>query len=74
MKKTIKNTVLVPYTPKLKDWGNWQKRLPCTTRTVTSPCTVTKQVNQEEKEKEKERELVYEPHSPYYSLVHPPEF
>ena len=74
MKKTIKNIALVPHTPKPKDWGNWWIRLPYTTSTVTSPHTVTKQVNQEEEEREKERELVYEPHSPYYSPVHPPEF
>ena len=73
MKKTIKNIVLVPYTPKLKDWGTWQIRSPYATNTVTSPHALTKQVDQEGEEKEKERELVYEPHSPYYSLVHPPE-
>ena len=74
MKKTIKDIVLVPYMPKLKDWGNWQIRSPYATSTVTSPHAVIKQVSQEGEEKEKERELVYEPHSPYYSLVHPPEF
>ena len=72
MKKTIKNIVLVPYTPKPKDWGNWHIRSPYAISTVTSPYAVTKQVNQEGEEKE--RELVYEPHSPYYSPVHPPEF
>ena len=45
MKKTIKNIVLVPYTPKPKDWGNWQIRSPYATNTVTSPHTVTKQVS-----------------------------
>ena len=72
MKRTIKNIVLVPYTPILKDWGNWHIRSPYTTSTVASPHAVTKQVNQEGEEKE--RQLVYKPHSPYCSLVHPPEF
>ena len=51
----------------------WQIRLPYTTSTVASPHTVTKQVSQEE-EKEEEGELVYEPHSVYYSPVHPLKF
>ena len=74
MKKTIKNIVLVPNTQKLKYWGNWWIRLPYAISTVTSLHAVTKQVSQEGEEKGKERELVYEPHSPYYSPVHPPEF
>ena len=73
-KRAIKNIVLVPYTPKPKDWGNWQVRLPYATSFVTSPHAVTKQGGQEGKEKGKERELDYKPPSPYYSLVHPPEF
>ena len=73
-KKTVKNIVLVPYAPKPKDWGNWWIRSQHTTSTVTSPHAVTKQVSQEE-EKEEEGEVeYYEPHSPYYSPVHPPEF
>ena len=55
MKKTIKNIVLVPYTPKLKDWGNWQIRSPYTMSAVTSPHAVTKQVSQEGEEKEKRK-------------------
>ena len=70
-KKTVKNIVLVPYTPRPNDWGSWQIRSPYATSTVASPQTVYKQASQEEKE---EGELVYEPHSPYYSPVHPPEF
>ena len=72
MKKTVKNIVLVPYTPRPNDWGSWQIRSPYATSTVASPHTVHKQASQEEKEEE--GELVYEPHSPYYSPVHPPEF
>ena len=71
-KKTVKNIVLVSYTPRPNDWGSWWIRFPYATSTVVSPHAVHKQVSQEEKEEE--GELVYEPHSPYYSPVHPPEF
>ena len=79
-KKTIKNIVLVPYTPRPNAWGSWWIRSPYAATTVASPHAVHKQVNQGEKEKElgreeeEEGELAYEPHSPYYSPVHPPEF
>ena len=79
-KKTVKNIVLVPYTPRPNDWGSWQIRSPYATSTVASPHAVHKQVNQGEKEEElgreeeEEGELAYEPHSPYYSPVHPPKF
>ena len=71
-KKTVKNIVLVPYTPRPNDWGSWQIRLPYATSIVASSHAVHKQVSQEEKEEE--GELVYEHHSPYYSPIHPPEF
>ena len=71
-KKTVKNIVLVPYTPRPNDWGSWQIRSPCATSTVASPHAIHKQVNQGEKEEE--GELAYEPHSSYYSPVHPPKF
>ena len=71
-KKTVKNIVLVPYTPRPNDWGSWQIRSPYTTSTVASPHAIHKQASQEEKEEE--GELAYELHSPYYSPVHPPEF
>ena len=71
-KKTVKNIVLVLYTPRPNDWESWQIRLPYTTSTVASPHAVHKQVSQEEKEEE--GGLVYELHSPYYSPVHPPKF
>ena len=71
-KNIVKNIVLVPYTSRPNDWGSWQIRSPYATSTVASPHTIHKQASQEEKEEE--GELVYEPHSPYYSPVHPPEF
>ena len=76
-KKTVKNIVLAPYTPSPKEWGSWQIRLPYALSTVVSPHAVHKQVNQGQKEEEsgrEEGELAYEPHSPYYSPVHAPEF
>ena len=72
-KKTVKNIVLVPYSPRPNDWGSWWIRLPYATSTVASPHAVHKQVTLEEKEEE-EGELVYEPNSLYYSPVHPPKF
>ena len=70
--KTTKNIRLVPFMPKPHEWGSWQIKSPQTSSTVTTPHT-----NQKEEELDKEEEegeLAYEPHSPYYSSVHPPEF
>ena len=49
-KKTVKNTVLMPYTPRPKEWGSWQIRLPYVSSTVVRPCAVHKPLNQEQKE------------------------
>ena len=79
-KRTVKNIVLVPYTPRPKEWGSWWIRSPYASSTVVNPHTVHEQeLDQEQKEKElgreeEEGELAYEPHSPYYSPVHLPEF
>ena len=56
--------------PKPIDWGSWQIRSPCATSTIASP--PAEQSSQQGKEEE--GEMVYEPHSPYYSPVHPPKF
>ena len=69
MKKTVKNIVLVPYTPKPTDWGSWRIRSPYATSTIASP-----PMAQSSEQRKEEGEMVYEPHSPYYSPVHPPEF
>ena len=79
VKKTVKNIVLVLYIPSPNDWGSWQIWSPYATSTVVSPHAVHEQLNQEWKEEEsgreeEEGELAYEPHSPYCSPVHPPEF
>ena len=65
-KRAIKNIVLVPYKPKPKDWGSWKVQSPYATSTIASPS-----VNNQNQSNE---EMVYVPHSPYYSLVHPPTF
>ena len=70
IKKTVKNTVLVPYTPKPTDCGSWWIRSTYATSNFASPFTV----QPSQQEKEEEGELVYELHSPYYSPVHPPKF
>ena len=70
VKKTVKNIVLVPYMPKLMDWESWQIKSPDATSSIASP----HMVQSNEQRKEDEEEMVYEPHSPYYSPVHPPEF
>ena len=70
--------MLVPYTPRPKEWGSWQIRLLYATSTVVSPHAVHKQVNQEQKEDklgtEEEGELAYDTPSPNYSPLYPPEF
>ena len=65
-KRVIKNIVLVPYKPKPKDWGSWKVKSPYATRMIASPS-----VNNQNQSNE---EMVYVPHSPYYSPVHPPMF
>ena len=65
-KRAIKNIVLVPYKPKPKDWGSWKVKSPYATSTIASPS-----VNNQNQTNE---EMVYVPHSPYYSPVHPPMF
>ena len=70
--KTIKIIRLVPCTPKPHDWGSWQVKTHHTSSTLNTPHTTQKE---EELDKEEEEgELVYKPHSPYYSPVHPTEF
>ena len=66
-KKAIKNIVLVPYKPKPKDWGSWKIKSPYVTSTIASPPLILNEQNQN-------NEMVYVPHSPYYSPVHPPEY
>ena len=64
-KKAIKNIVLVPYKPKPKDWGSWKVKSPYATSIIASP-TINNQ-----KQNQNNEEMVYVPHSPYYSPVHP---
>ena len=70
VKRTVKNIVLVLYTPRPTDWGSWWIRSPYATSTIASPPAV----QPSQQEREAEGELVYELHSLYYSPVHPPEF
>ena len=65
-KRAMKNIVLVPYKPKPKDWGSWKVKSPYATSIIASPTTNNQNQNNEE--------MVYVPHSPYYSPVHPPTF
>ena len=68
MKMTVRNIVLVPYTPKPTDWGSWRIKSPYATSSIASPPIIPL------KGQGKEEDIVYEPHTPYYSPVHPPEF
>ena len=36
-KRVIKNIVLVPYKPKLKEWGSWKVKSPYATSTIARP-------------------------------------
>ena len=78
-KKTVKNIVLMPYTPRPKELGSWQIRSPYASSTVVKHAVHEQELDQEQKEEEpgreeEEGELAYEPHSPYYSPVHPAKF
>ena len=65
-KRVIKNIFLVPYKPKPKDWGSCKVKSPYATSSIANPS-----VNNQNQSYE---EMVYVPHSPYYSPVHPPTF
>ena len=69
----------MPYTPRPKEWESWQVRSPYASSTVVKHAVYKQELDQEQKEEElgreeEEGELAYEPHSPYYSPVHLPEF
>ena len=52
-KKTVKNIVLVPHTPRPKEWGSWWVRSPYASSTAVNPHTVHEQESdQEQKEEE----------------------
>ena len=74
--KTVKNIVLVPYTPKPNEWGSWWvKKSQLTSSTVATPNSVLGKDQESEQEwQEEEIGQVHQPHSPYYLLVHPLEF
>ena len=72
-KRTVRNIVLVPYKPKLKDWGSWKIKSPYVTSTVASP--ILDSNNQPHTSNQNnEDKLTYIPHSPYYEPVHSPQF
>ena len=69
MHKTIKNTVLVLYTPKPNEWGSWWVK--------DSQFTSSSAANSISKEQQEQEEKVgqeYQPQSPYYSPEHLLEF
>ena len=70
--KTIKNIRLVPMMPKPHEWGSWNIKSHHTSSTANTPNATQKE--EELGREEEEGELAYEPHSPYYSPVHLPEF
>ena len=73
---TVKNIVLVPFTQKLNEWGSWWvKKSTLASSTVATPNSVHKKGQElDQEQQEEEIELAYQPHSPYYSPVHPLEF
>ena len=68
-KGTVRNIVLVPYKPKLSNWGSWQIKSLYATSTVASPNFDNNGQNNDQTDK-----LTYIPHSPYYKPVHSPQF
>ena len=72
-KRTVRNIVLVPYKPKLKDWGSWKIKSPYATSTIASP--PLDNINQVQGSNQiNEEKLNYIPHSPYYDPLHPTQF
>ena len=72
-KRTVRNIVLVPYKPKLKDWGSWKINSRYATSTVASP--ILDSGNQpHNSDQNNEDKLTYAPHSPYYEPVYSPQF
>ena len=72
-KRTVRNIVLVPYKPKPKDWGSWKIKSPYATSTVASPI-LDRNDHPQNSNQDNEGKLTYVPHSPYYELVHSPQF
>ena len=72
-KRTVRNIVLVPYKPKLKDWGSWKIKSPYVTSTVASPILDSSNQTQTSNQNNEDK-LTYIPHSPYYEPVHSPQF
>ena len=68
--------MLVPLTPKPNEWGSWQvKKSQLISSTVATPNSLlNKEQEPDQDQEEEEIELAYQPHSPYHSLVHQPEF
>ena len=74
-KRTVRNIVLVPYKPKLKDWGGWRVKSPYATSIVASPILDdNNQVQSLDQENNQEDKVSYVSHSPYYEPVHSPQF
>ena len=74
-KRTVRNIVLVPYKPKLSNWGSWRLKLPYATSTVASPILDdNNQIQSLNQENNQEDKLSYIPHSPNYEPVHSPQF
>ena len=70
--KTIKNIRLVTMMPNPHGWGSWYIKsyhISSTANTLNP-----EQKEEESGREEEEGELAHEPHSPYYSPVHLPEF
>ena len=65
-KKVVKNIALVPYKPKPNDWGSWKVKSPYATSTIASPS-----INNNKRNQNNNEEMVYVPHSLYYSPSSP---
>ena len=74
-KRTVRNVVLVPYKPKLKDWGMWKIKSPYMTSTIASPSLDNTNDQNKDSDQDKTNEkLIYVLHSPDYEPVHSPQF
>ena len=80
-KRTVRNIVLVPYKPKLNNWGSWRTKSPYATSIIASPILDNNDQIQEIFDKDiqiqesnREDKLTYIPHSLYYEPVHSPQY
>ena len=73
-KRTVRNTVLVPYKPRPKYWGSWKIKSLYATSTIASPPLDNNNQTRVSDSNQTNEKLSYIPCCPYYEPVHPLQF